>query len=158
MRSLIGAAIVITIITAGHGFAVEPQEILTNSVLEARARDLSRGLRCLVCQNQSIDDSNAELASDLRLAVRQRLLAGDSDDQVLDYVVARYGDYILLQPPFKPATWLLWFGPLLITLIGLAGIGFYWCRQRRRIQTIPEPVLSTAERDYVRKLIASDID
>lgn len=93
--------------------AVEPDEILPDPKLEARARDISAELRCLVCQNQSIDDSNAPLAKDLRLLVRERLKAGDSDRQVHDYVVARYGDFVLLKPPFGLSTLLLWLAPLL---------------------------------------------
>ncbi len=99
--------------------AVQPDEILPDAALEARARALSAHLRCLVCQNQSIDDSNAPLAKDLRVLVRERLQAKDSDEAVLDYVVQRYGEFVLLRPPFKMSTWLLWFSPLLF-LIGAA--------------------------------------
>jgi len=91
--------------------AVEPSERLADPALEARARSLSKELRCLVCQNQSIDDSNADLAHDLRVLLRQRLAAGDSDRQVIDYVAARYGMFVLLDPPFAPVTWLLWLAP-----------------------------------------------
>ncbi len=98
--------------------AVEPDEILPDARLEERARGISADLRCLVCQNQSIDDSNAPLAKDLRLLVRERLKAGDSDQQVHDYVVARYGDFVLLKPPFRISTLLLWLTPLLA--LGLA--------------------------------------
>lgn len=101
--------------TAG---AVEPDEILSNPVLEARARKLSAELRCLVCQNQSIDDSNAPLARDLRLLVRERLKAGDQDDQIIDYVVARYGEFVLLRPRFSVSTMILWLAPFL--LLGVA--------------------------------------
>jgi cytochrome c-type biogenesis protein CcmH len=99
--------------------AVEPREILSDPVLEARARAVSAELRCLVCQNESIDDSRADLAKDLRLIVRERLTAGDSDEQVRAYLVARYGDFILLKPPFKIETWLLWLTPLVA--LGLGG-------------------------------------
>jgi cytochrome c-type biogenesis protein CcmH len=92
-------------------WAVLPDERLADPALETRARSLGQELRCLVCQNQSIDDSNADLAHDLRLIVRERLVAGDSDAQVLDYLRQRYGDYVLLRPPVTPGTWLLWFGP-----------------------------------------------
>ena len=108
--------------------AVQPDEILPDPVLEGRARALSAGLRCLVCQNQSIDDSNAPLARDLRLLLRERLKAGDSDDQVVDFVVARYGDYVLLRPRFTAETWLLWIGPFALLLI--AGIFLYAYRRR----------------------------
>ncbi|MEM7197465.1 MAG: cytochrome c-type biogenesis protein [Pseudomonadota bacterium] len=94
--------------------AVQPDEILQNPALEARARAISSNLRCLVCQNQSIDESNADLARDLRIIVRERLQAGDSDKQVYDFVTERYGDYVLLTPPFKPATWALWATPVVL--------------------------------------------
>ena len=99
-------------------FAVQPDEMLANPVLEARAREISEGLRCLVCQNQSIDDSNAPLARDLRLLVRERLTAGDSDAAVRDYLVARYGDFILLKPPFAWRTLLLWLTPFAVLVAG----------------------------------------
>jgi cytochrome c-type biogenesis protein CcmH len=99
---------------------VLPAERLADPALEARARALSQELRCLVCQNQSIDDSNADLAHDLRVLVRERLVAGDSDANVLAYLTSRYGDYVLLRPPVKPATWALWFGPPALLLAGLA--------------------------------------
>ena len=104
-----------------RAFSVTPQEILPDKALEKRARDLSAELRCLVCQNQSIDDSDAPLAHDLRVLVRERLKAGDSDAEVLDFVVARYGDFVLLRPPFSMATLLLWLMPL-IALAGAAAI------------------------------------
>ena len=91
--------------------AVEPDEMLADAALEARARAVSATLRCLVCQNQSIDDSNAPLARDLRILVRERLSAGESNEAAIAFVVARYGDFVLLKPPFKPTTWLLWLAP-----------------------------------------------
>ena len=94
--------------------AVEPGEVLPDPALEARARALSKELRCLVCQNQSIDDSNAPLARDLRVLVRDRLQAGDSDAKVMEYVTDRYGDYVLLRPPFKATTLVLWIGPFVV--------------------------------------------
>ncbi len=97
--------------TGPVAMAVEPGEALTDAKLEARARSISANLRCLVCQNQSIDDSNAELARDLRLVVRDRLINGHTDDQIFDYVAARYGDFVLLNPPFNASTFLLWVGP-----------------------------------------------
>ncbi len=102
----------------GPAFAVLPDEVLDDPALEARARDLSANLRCMVCQNQSIDDSNAELARDLRVLVRERLLAGDTDEEVLDYVVSRYGEFVLLRPRFSARNALLWGAPLLLLLIG----------------------------------------
>jgi cytochrome c-type biogenesis protein CcmH len=110
---------------------VQPDEQLANPLLEARARDISGGLRCLVCQNQSIDDSDAPLARDLRLLVRERLQAGDSNDQVRDYLVARYGDFILLKPPFEMATLILWGTPIVALLAG-AILAIARFTQRRR--------------------------
>src|SRR3546814_8109266 len=107
MRRLL---LVLSLLLAAPALAVEPSEMLDDPVLEQRARDLSAEIRCVVCQNESIDSSNAEIARELRLLVRERLVAGDSDQQVLDYLVARYGDFVLLRPPMKPATYLLWFG------------------------------------------------
>jgi cytochrome c-type biogenesis protein CcmH len=114
-------------LAAAPALAVEPGERLADPALEARARKLSQELRCLVCQNQSIDDSNAELARDLRLIVRERLQAGDTDPQVLAFVEARYGEFVLLRPPFKLHTLLLWLGPLLL----LAGTVFLLARHAR---------------------------
>ena len=95
-------------------FAVTPDEMLGDAALEARARQISLGLRCVVCQNQSIDDSNAPLAHDLRMLVRERLTKGDTDQQAIDYIVSRYGNFVLLRPPLQFDTLLLWFGPLLL--------------------------------------------
>jgi len=120
-------------------------------VLEERAREISKELRCLVCQNQSIDDSNAGLARDLRALVRERLLAGDSDSQVTDYVVARYGDFVLLRPPFKASTYALWLGPGVILLLGLIWAGAYMRRQpRETAEVIP---LDDAERQRLKSLL-----
>jgi cytochrome c-type biogenesis protein CcmH len=110
IRRLILAA-VLSAAVGGAAHAVEPSERLADPALEARARALSQELRCLVCQNQSIDESNADLAHDLRALLRKRLLAGDTDRQALDYIVARYGQFVLLDPPFEPATYLLWLAP-----------------------------------------------
>jgi cytochrome c-type biogenesis protein CcmH len=129
--------------------AVEPREMLQDPVLEARARDISKHLRCLVCQNQSIDDSDADLAHDLRVLVRERLEQGDSNQQVIDYITARYGDFVLLKPPFEPATWLLWFGPAAILLLGVAGI----VAIRRRRAAAPQPELSAEERRRLADLL-----
>jgi cytochrome c-type biogenesis protein CcmH len=109
--------------------AVRPDEMLKDPALEARARDIGQELRCLVCRNQSIDDSDADLAHDLRVLVRQRLVAGDTDQQVIGYIVSRYGDFVLLKPPFKLDTWVLWLGPGLVLLVGLWGLGRYMRRQ-----------------------------
>lgn len=105
--------------SAPAAFAVQPEEVLKDARLEARARDISAELRCLVCQNQSIDESNAPLARDLRLLVRERLQAGDNDKQIMDYIVARYGEFVLLRPPVGWHTALLWLAPALFLLLGL---------------------------------------
>src|SRR5689334_24196569 len=103
-------------------FAIGPDEMLADPALEARARTIGQSLRCLVCQNQSIDESEAGLARDLRLLVRERLQAGDSNQQVVDYIVARYGDFVLLRPPVNSATYVLWFGPALLVLVAATAI------------------------------------
>ncbi len=132
--------------------AVNPDEILDDPVLEERARDLSAGLRCLVCQNQSIDSSNAELARDLRLLVRERLVKGDSDDEIRAYVVARYGDFVLLRPPLKPETYFLWFGPVLILALGALGVAFYLRRRPAAAVGGPKP-LDQGERARLARLL-----
>ncbi len=115
-------------VAATPAFAVLPDEVLSDPALEARARALSASLRCLVCQNQSIDDSNADLARDLRIIVRERLVAGDRDEQVIDFVVARYGEFVLLKPRFSVQNALLWGAPVVILL---AGAAFAFSRARR---------------------------
>ena len=134
MRHVLALALLI----ASPAFAVEPSEMLKDPALEARARTLSRELRCVVCQNQSIDDSAAEVAHDMRVAVRERLAAGDGDRAVMDYMVARYGDYVLLQPPFKPGTLVLWLGAPLVLLI--AGAALFMAARRRPIVPAPPPL------------------
>ncbi len=139
----------------GVGLAVEPGEILPDPALEARARDLSSELRCLVCQNQSIDDSQAPLAKDLRLIVRERLTAGDSDDAIRTYLVQRYGDFILLKPPFKLATLLLWMTPLLVLLAGGAAV-LSSMRQRRLAAIVQSPELSESEKARLSDILERD--
>ncbi len=114
------AAALVALLIAVPGLAVTPSEQLKDPVLEARARAISAGIRCVVCQNQSIDDSDAPLAGDLRRLVRERLTAHDSNQQVLDYIVARYGEFVLLKPRFELSTLLLWLTPVLVLLRGLA--------------------------------------
>ena len=129
---------------------VEPDEVLQDQALEARARQLSRGLRCLVCQNQSIDDSDAPLAKDLRLLVRERLKAGDSDEEIMDFVVTRYGEFVLLKPRFARHTLLLWLvTPLLFVAAALALVLAY----RRRLGASKPSPLSPAERKRLKKLL-----
>jgi cytochrome c-type biogenesis protein CcmH len=137
---LIQALVVLLVGLAMPARAVLPDERLADPALEARARTLSQELRCLVCQNQSIDDSNADLAHDLRVLVRERLAAGDSDAQVLAYLTSRYGDYVLLRPPVKPTTWLLWFGPPLLLIVGGLAILLGWRRRRAAALARPAPL------------------
>ncbi|HEY9360757.1 MAG TPA: cytochrome c-type biogenesis protein [Xanthobacteraceae bacterium] len=118
MRSLCLIIVLLTVAAVPCAIAVEPDEVLSDAALEARARALSKELRCMVCQNQSIDDSEAPLARDLRILVRERLQAGDSDRQVIDFLVARYGEFVLLRPRFSWHTAVLWLGPAAMLLIG----------------------------------------
>jgi cytochrome c-type biogenesis protein CcmH len=134
----------IALAAAPPSFAVQPDEILSDAALETRARDLSRELRCMVCQNQSIDDSDAPLARDLRLLVRERLTAGDSDTQVLDFLTARYGQFILLKPRLGWDTALLWGVPAGVLLLGTLAIVMAW-RRRRDSSTFTAPPLTEAE-------------
>lgn len=129
--------------------AVQPDEILADPALEARARDLSAELRCLVCQNQSIDDSNAPLARDLRLLLRDRLKAGDSDAQAVDFIVARYGDYVLLRPRFTAATWALWIGPFAL----LAAAAAFLFARRRNNSNGTEGALDAREQAELDRLL-----
>jgi cytochrome c-type biogenesis protein CcmH len=150
IRRLALAAAVAAGLAGPSAYAVEPAERLADPALETRARALSQELRCLVCQNQSIDESNADLAHDLRVLLRQRLAAGDTDRQVLDYVVARYGVFVLLDPPFAPATYLLWLTPPALLL----GAGTLLVLRARRRRPDPElPALSEEERDRAALLL-----
>ena len=130
--------------------------MLDDPALEQRARDLSAEIRCVVCQNESIDSSNAEIAHELRVLVRERLIAGDSDQEVLDYLVARYGDYVLLRPPMKPQTYLLWFGPFVVLLFGALGV-FVYFRHLRAAPAMP-PDLSAEEEARLARLLAEEED
>ncbi|WP_417727999.1 cytochrome c-type biogenesis protein CcmH [Roseovarius sp.] len=139
-------------VIAAPVFAVQPDEILDDPVLEARARDISSGLRCLVCRNESIDDSNAELARDLRLLVRERLVAGDSNQEAVDFIVARYGEYVLLKPRTGGANILLWLaGPLMLGA-GLV-IGVLYVRGRTRTPETEVTRLSEAEENRLREIL-----
>jgi len=146
--------LVLALVAAAPAVAVQPDEMLPDPALESRARELSTRIRCLVCQNQSIDDSNADLARDLRILVRERLTAGASDQQVLDYLTARYGPFVLLEPPRTKSTWLLWYGPFVLLAIGAAGIAVAGAvRARRRAE--PEP-LSAEERSRLEALLSDE--
>lgn len=135
-------------------FAVQPDEVLSDASLEKRARSLSAGLRCLVCQNQSIDDSDAPLAKDLRVLVRERLVAGDSDQQVIDYVVARYGDFVLLKPPMNTHTLLLWIAPFL-ALAGAVVVILRGMRAQPPTTIATAAPLSAREEEELDRLIKS---
>ena len=150
MKNLLLAATVLLI--ALPAVAVEPSEVLDDPVLETRARKISKGLRCLVCQNQSIDDSAAVLARDLRVLVRERLVAGDGDQEVIDYVVSRYGDFVLLKPPFKAATIVLWAGPAVLLLLGLIAILAFF--RRNRSGAVEAATVTPLTEDEKRRLAA----
>ncbi len=135
MRALRAALIVALVLAPGAARAVRPDEVLANPVLEARARALSSELRCMVCQNESIDDSDATLAHDIRVLIRERIAKGESNDSVRAFLISRYGDFILLKPPFKPETLLLWLSAPLTLLLGALGI---WAASRnKREATLP---------------------
>lgn len=147
MTVMVLVALVLGVFSVTDAGAVQPGEILDDPVLEGRAREISKDLRCLVCQNQSIDDSDAELAQDLRLLVRQRLVAGDTNGEVVDYVVSRYGDFVLLRPPFKASTYVLWLGPAAILVLGVITVVVYY---RRREAARPESVAALSESERRR--------
>jgi cytochrome c-type biogenesis protein CcmH len=153
MTRLWAFAFSLLVMTGQPALAVNPDEVLADPALEQRARVISSSLRCLVCQNQSIDDSNADLARDLRVIVRERLKAGDNDRQIIDYLRARYGDFVLLKPPVERATWLLWFGPP-IALVAVLGAGLFLATRRRGTQ--PPPPLTDAERRELDRILAGD--
>ncbi|WP_315777573.1 MULTISPECIES: cytochrome c-type biogenesis protein [unclassified Bradyrhizobium] len=156
MRRILGlAALALLLLAAPMAHAVQPDEVMADTAKEQRARALSRELRCMVCQNQSIDDSDAPLARDLRLLVRERLAAGDSDNQVLDFLVARYGQFVLLKPRFERQTLLLWLLPPVLLLGG--GLAL-WLQVRRRGQRGPEatPKLTAEEEARLAALMAAE--
>jgi len=134
--------------------AIRPDEILADPALETRARALGKELRCLVCQNQSIDDSEADLARDLRKIVRERLVAGDSDPAIRTYLVARYGDFVRLDPPLRVATAVLWFGPALILVLGAIGITVF-LRRKPAAAAVPT-ALDSNDRARLERVLAED--
>jgi cytochrome c-type biogenesis protein CcmH len=155
MRRLAALAVLIGgLVAAGSALAVNPDEMLKDPTLEARARVLSEELRCLVCQNQSIDDSDAALAHDIRVLLRERLVKGDTDQQAIDYLVARYGEFVLLTPRFNGHTWLLWLVPPGVLVIGgLVAAGFFL---RRKNQPVTPQPLDAAEEADLARLMAED--
>jgi cytochrome c-type biogenesis protein CcmH len=142
------------VMLAGPVFAVLPDEILPDPALEARARELSKGLRCLVCRNESIDESNADLARDLRLLVRERIVAGDTDAEVVAWLVDRYGEYVLLNPPATGSTLILWVAGPAMLLLGLGGAAIY-LRRRRGARDGGDVALSDAEQARVDEILRS---
>ncbi len=151
MRGFAMTALVCAAVASGSALAVQPEEMLKDPKLEARARELSRELRCMVCQNQSIDESEAPLARDLRLLVRERLTKGDTDPQVLDFLVARYGEFVLLKPPLEGSTIILWALPPVALLAG--AIGLFFAVRRRRTGQLEPATLSTEERRRLSTLV-----
>lgn len=145
--------ILILILWAAPAYTVQPDEVLDDPVLEQRARDLSAELRCLVCRNESIDESNADLARDLRLLVRERLVAGDSDEEAMAFIVDRYGEYVLLRPQISGANLMLWLaGPFM--LLAAAGMGWAFVRNRSRAQAAEaDDTLSDEEKERLRKIL-----
>jgi cytochrome c-type biogenesis protein CcmH len=156
MRRMMLTIVALMLLAVPAVHAVQPDEIMGDPAKEARARDLSRELRCMVCQNQSIDDSDAPLARDLRLLVRERIAAGDSNSQVLDFLVARYGEFVLLKPRFEKQTMLLWLlAPVLLIAGGLA----LWMQIRRRAKSgadLPAPPLTADEEARVAALMSDE--
>ena len=145
----------ILMLIASPLWAVEPDEILDDPVLEARARVISKGLRCLVCQNESIDESHASLARDLRLLVRERLVVGDGNDQTVEFIVERYGEYVLLQPRASGSTLVLWAaGPLMLLLA--AGMGFIYLRGRSSATEGSDAALTDVEKTRLREILDSN--
>ena len=149
MRRLL-ASLALLATLALPAFAVEPSERLADPVLEGRARTLSKGLRCMVCQNESIDESGADLARDVRVKLRERLTAGDTDEAAVRFIVDRYGKFVLLNPPIEPATYVLWFSPVVI--LGLAGGGVLAAVRRRKAAATPSP-LDAAEQARLAALM-----
>lgn len=161
LKALIGA-LILGLALPFAAAALEPSEVLSDPALEARAREVGKQLRCVVCQNQSIDDSNAELAGDMRLLVRERIQAGDSNSEVLAYMVDRYGDYVLLNPPFKASTVVLWVGPPAIGILGLLWVVSFYRRRAGDAggddvgQTSQAAALSDEERRRLNALLKDD--
>ncbi len=150
-----GLALFACLVLFAPAHAVLPDEVLDDPVLEERARDLSAEIRCLVCQNESIDESNAQLARDLRILVRERLVAGDTNAQVLDFLVARYGEFVLLRPQLNSSTLVLWFGPGIVLLIA-GTIIFMRTRQRKPLAVGAPAALSDEEKARLAALLERD--
>ena len=156
MRSLAAAIIALAMMLAAPAGAVEPDEMLDDPALEERARKLSAQLRCMICQNQTIDDSDADIAKDLRILVRERLKAGDSDESVIAFLVDRYGEFVLLKPTFAPHTLVLWFAAPLVLLLGLAGMVI--AVRRRRAAADPAQGLTAEEAAELERILSPGED
>jgi len=155
MKARLSAALLVLMLAfgfAGSALAVKPDEMLADPALEARARTLSEGLRCMVCQNQSIDESDADLARDLRILVRQRLVAGDTDQQVMDYIVSRYGEFVLLKPRFSMRNALLWGTPVVLLLVG----GIFIVLTARSRRSLATKALSIEEQAALDSILRRD--
>jgi len=150
--SLASLVLLLALLFAGVAQAVKPDEVLADPALEARARLLSEGLRCMVCQNQSIDESDADLARDLRILVRQRLVAGDTDQQVMDYIVSRYGEFVLLKPRFSMRNALLWGTPVVLLLVG----GIFIVLTARSRRSLATKALSIEEQAALDSILRRD--
>jgi cytochrome c-type biogenesis protein CcmH len=153
MRRRLALFVLALSLLSAPALAVQPDEILKDPVLEARARALSQGLRCMVCQNQSIDDSDAPLAKDLRVLVRERLLSGESDNQVIDFLVARYGEFVLLKPRMSWHTALLWLAPFGMVLAGAVGLLAFLRRRREEGASTQLSSLTPDEQRRIEKLL-----
>ena len=154
LASALRASVILLLVAlAAPAFAVYPDEMLKDPAQEHRARELGKELRCLVCQNQSIDESDADLAKDLRIIVRERIKAGDSDDKVLKFVVDRYGDYVLLRPPFKLTTLALWLGPFALFFGAVAVVVGFYRRRETAVAAPPPPPLSPEEQRRLAALL-----
>ncbi|CUH76856.1 cytochrome c-type biogenesis protein CcmH [Tropicibacter naphthalenivorans] len=154
MRLIKTLAVVASLALPGAALAVQPDEMLADPAEEARAREISAGLRCLVCQNESIDESNASLARDLRILVRERITAGDTNEEAVDYIVARYGEFVLLRPTTGGWNWLLWgAGPLMFILA--LGLGIVYVGRRSKADAPTEAGLSDDERKRLEEILKS---
>jgi cytochrome c-type biogenesis protein CcmH len=159
LKKLLASLVIAAVMLGGQAaYAVQPDEVMADPAKEARARELSRELRCMVCQNQSIDDSDAPLARDLRLLVRERIASGDSDNQVIDFLVARYGEFVLLKPRFTPHTLLLWLLPPFALAGGGLALWFYSRRRSDNSGSPTDPSLHLTEEEEARleRLLATD--
>lgn len=151
---LIVVVMALSLFSASSASAVNPDEMLADPTMEARAREISKGLRCVMCRNQSIDGSNAKIARDMRVILRERLAAGDTDEEARDFIVNRYGQYVLLKPPLTFATLLLWGGPILLLALALFGFARFFRRSEGHAQTVSE--MSAEDQVLVSRLLSEE--